>query len=280
MNLNEYLKKYIEISRQFRAKERTQKTAEPLHELAAQLSKLPPSPKIKLILADIYSLLGYHKTAHEIFAEIANQADRKDAARLFKMKELAASHADTFAIKPVLKDETPHNYKLPNFKYCPCPMEKGIFRDDRIIECNCCGRETPVYYDGPFYTAADNVRYLCPECIHSGKAAKKYDASFQQNLVNDETIKDEGATDEILHRTPGYVSFQGNAWPAHCDDYCAFSSYVGWPELEERGIADSVENISELGFDALKDMRNNGSLQGYLFQCLKCKTHVILADMD
>lgn len=25
-----------------------------------------------------------------------------------------------------------------------------------------------------------------------------------------------------MYRTPGYVSWQGNNWVAHCSDYCAF----------------------------------------------------------
>lgn len=45
---------------------------------------------------------------------------------------------------------------------------------------------------------------------------------------------------ELFHRTPGYISWQGEYWLACCDDYCAYIETVGTKELEEMGIANEV----------------------------------------
>ena len=273
------LQKYIALSRQFRAGHATQKTAAPLHAFIDELRTLEQTPQIKTLLAETYSLLGYHKSAHEIFAPLADPANRKDVARLFKMRQMAESHGDTFALKPERTAAPEIARTLPVFKYLPDPLGSGIFKDDAKAKCDCCEKQTAIYYDGPTY-AKDNIRTLCPVCIHSGKAAEKFNAMFQQDLVNDERVTDKTRTDEVLHRTPGYISFQGNAWPAHCDDYCAFVAYVGWPEIEEMNLAADLENLSGFKDEALHDMRNNGSLQGYLFRCLCCGKPVLLADCD
>jgi len=282
--MDAYQQKYIELSKQFRAAGApTRKTAAPLHAFIEELRAAPSSRQTSDILADVYSLLGYHKTACEIFSAIADASDRKDAARLFKMKGLAEGHRDDFAIKPpsaATPASAARKTALPVFKYCPRPLETGIFKDDDTVECDCCGKETAIYYDGPFYSEDDDAENFCPKCIHSGKAAKKFDGSFQSDLVNDKGVTDKNAEDELQHRTPSYTAWQSNNWPAHCDDYCSFVDYVGWPEIEEMGIAEKIENHSGFDDEALKNMRNNGSMQGYLFQCLKCGTYCVLADCD
>lgn len=59
------------------------------------------------------------------------------------------------------------------FRYHPDPLKTGAFLNDKTVTCDCCGKQTDVYYTNPFYSAAD-VNNLCPECIASGAAAKKF----------------------------------------------------------------------------------------------------------
>lgn len=168
---------------------------------------------------------------------------------------------------------------LPVFKYCPDPIKSEIFKTDQIVECECCGEEVDVYYDGPIYTEED-FEYFCPNCIHSGKAKEELDAEFQQDLINDENVVNEEYKKEVMFRTPGYHSWQGNQWPAHCDDYCAFIAYVGWQEIENMGIGDKIDTLDVDINHLQKYMQNNGSLQGYLFKCLKCGQFVVYSDCD
>ena len=52
--------------------------------------------------------------------------------------------------------------ELPFFKYHPNPLKTGTFETDKTVVCDCCGKETDVYYSGPFYSVED-VEYLCPK---------------------------------------------------------------------------------------------------------------------
>lgn len=122
---------------------------------------------------------------------------------------------------------------------------------------------------------------LCPECIHSGKAAEKYQGDFQDLLLDEPTVNPDH-TSELRLRTPSYVSWQGQVWPSHCGDYCAFIKYVGWKDLEEMGIdEDGLLHVSDFDSEYLKKhMVNDGHLQGYLFQCLECGRYCLYADCD
>ncbi|MFY0518732.1 CbrC family protein [Lysinibacillus sp. UGB7] len=167
---------------------------------------------------------------------------------------------------------------LPKFKYIAHPIKSGIFKIDKKVLCDCCEEEVEIYVESGLY-AIESVEYLCPNCISSGKAAAKYNGTFQSDLYNDERVVNKSFVDEILHRTPGYVSWQGNNWLAHCTDYCAFIGYVGWLELVEKGIEDEIENFTEMALADLKQyLTNDGELQGYLFQCIECGKYCLYAD--
>jgi len=85
----------------------------------------------------------------------------------------------------------------------------------------------------------------------------------------------------VLYRTPGYVSWQGNNWVAHCSDYCAFIGYVGWSDMVERGIDDQFDNLTGFSQEELSaSLMNNGHHQGYLFQCLECGRYVLYSDFS
>ena len=40
---------------------------------------------------------------------------------------------------------------LPHFKYHPDPLKTEVFVERRAV-CPCCGKETDVVYEGPFYS--------------------------------------------------------------------------------------------------------------------------------
>lgn len=52
--------------------------------------------------------------------------------------------------------------ELPFFKYHPNPLKTGTFETDKTVICDCCGKETDIYYSGSFYSVED-VEYLCPK---------------------------------------------------------------------------------------------------------------------
>lgn len=170
-----------------------------------------------------------------------------------------------------------------SFKYHPEPLETEAFKTDRSVVCACCGKETAVYYDGPFY-ATEDVEFLCPECIASGKAAEKFDGEFIDPGCLPE-VDDEEKIDELTRRTPCYSGWQEEQWVDCCGDFCAFVGYTNWPEIEEAGIeAEIEEDIRRDGtyeVDEVKEgLAEDGAMQGYLFRCLHCGKHRLLVDCD
>jgi uncharacterized protein CbrC (UPF0167 family) len=92
-------------------------------------------------------------------------------------------------------------------------------------------------------------------------------------------------TDELFKRTPGFVTWQGEHWLAHCGDYCAFIAYVSAKELNEMGIAEDVlaDYAETDGYEAdfvREYLEKNGDVAGYLFRCLHCGKYRLWVDAD
>ena len=174
-------------------------------------------------------------------------------------------------------------YKLPAFRYHPNPLETGAFEEsaDGVV-CDCCGKTTHIFYTNPFFSVED-IAYLCPACIASGEAARKYDGSFQDDFSVDDGVDDPEKLDELIHRTPGYSGWQQEYWRAHCGDYCAFWGYVGARELRALGVLEEVLDDpmwDEEQKGMIRESVNGGHLQCYLFQCLHCGKHLVWMDFD
>ena len=43
--------------------------------------------------------------------------------------------------------------ELPFFKYHPNPLKTGTFETDKTVICDCCGKETDIYYSCLLYTS-------------------------------------------------------------------------------------------------------------------------------
>jgi Uncharacterized protein conserved in bacteria len=198
-------------------------------------------------------------------------------------------------VKPVSKIKKSkgsiNNKELPFFKYHPNPLETGAFESDQEVICDCCGKETSIYYTSPFYSA-DDIECLCAWCISSGKAAKKFDGEFQDYASIEGVTPNcsptkfkKSALIELTTKTPGYRGWQQERWLSHCDDLCAFVGYVGWREIEEKvdRFVDLEKDCLEFGLkmeDLPTCLQNGGSCQGYLFQCLHCGKYRLYFDFD
>ncbi len=189
---------------------------------------------------------------------------------------------------------------LPDFRYHPNPLETGMFRQDEPKTCCCCGKETAVWYDGPFDGDWNNpafdrdadeneyekMDFVCPECIADGSAAEKFCCTFPSGETVGEKLNDPAKKDEWLHRTPGYYSWQEPLWYTHCGDYCAFLGSVGWKEIEEMGLADEIadtydEDVCGSEFSFVREYTvRHGHVQCFLFRCLHCGRHFVTLDPD
>lgn len=126
----------------------------------------------------------------------------------------------------------------PSFTYQPLAYapQLGIFEDSEL-ECACCGRARGWIYSGSIYSIHDVVR-VCPWCIADGSAHRRWDASFCQDIEDSsyqpnalQVVLAEEVVDQVLHRTPGYTSWQGAIWKTHCDDVCEFHGDISTDDL-------------------------------------------------
>lgn len=287
--MDTFRQRYIELKQQFEEQDGASDVVRALYLFKEEL-EADHSEAALIVLYDVLEILRLKKDAYELLLSIANKQDRKMLKRLAVLKEEADKVGNYYALPRPLTDseqalelEKLKSLDLPFFKYHPNPLATGAFTQAQYaVVCDCCGCSTHIYYDGPFY-AIDDINYLCPNCIASGAAAKKFDGAFQDDCCLESEVLDAEKVDELIHRTPGYSGWQQEYWRSHCGDFCAFIGYVGAAELKALGVLDEVlddPQWSEEEKDLIKTSVNGGSLQCYLFKCLHCGKHMVWMDCD
>ena len=231
--MNEFIRQYIELKKQFKETKGSTDTVIALYAFKEKLEQ-STDKEAREVLVDVYDLLDFKKNAYELLCQIGNRSDKKTLKRLGTLKDYAQRWGNHYALP---KPKTPKEklderqrlaeLDLPAFKYHPNPLETGAFEQsaDGVV-CNCCCKITHIFYTVPFY-AVEDIDYLCPLCIASGKAADKYKGSFQDDCFVDDGVEDPARLDELIHKTPGYCGWQQEYWRAHCGDYCAYLGRVG-----------------------------------------------------
>ena len=287
--MDTFRQRYIELKQQFEEQDGASDVVRALYLFKEEL-EADHSEAALIVLYDVLEILRLKKDAYELLLSIANKQDCKILKRLAVLKEEADKVGNYYALPRPLTDseqalelEKLKSLDLPFFKYHPNPLATGAFTQAQYaVVCDCCGCSTHIYYDGPFY-AIDDINYLCPNCIASGAAAKKFDGDFQDDGCLEPKVLDAEKVDELIHRTPGYSGWQQEYWRSHCGDFCAFIGYVGAAELKALGVLDEVlddPQWSEEEKDLIKTSVNGGSLQCYLFKCLHCGKHMVWMDCD
>lgn len=181
--MDKFREKYIALQKAFWDSDGGAASILALFEFKDKLEKCDEK-EAKLVLVDVYELLGLKKSACELLAKICDPKDKKQIKKLGYLKQ-HAQNGDAGAIKrPKTASEAVRQSKklksLPHFRYYPDPFKTGVFKDDASVVCECCEQATDVYYCGSVYCVED-VNYLCPHCIANGVAAGKFDASFIQD---------------------------------------------------------------------------------------------------
>ena len=244
--MDTFRQRYIELKRQFEEQDGASDVVRALYLFKEEL-EADHSEAALIVLYDVLEILRLKKDAYELLLSIANKQDRKMLKRLAVLKEEADKVGNYYALTRPLTDseqalelEKLKSLDLPFFKYHPNPLATGAFTQAQYaVVCDCCGCSTHIYYDGPFYSIED-INYLCPKCIASGAAAKKFDGAFQDDCCLEPEVLDAEKIDELIHRTPGYSGWQQEYWRSHCGDFCAFIGYVGAAELKALGVLDEV----------------------------------------
>lgn len=117
--------------------------------------------------------------------------------------------------------------EFPIFKYHPNPLEtKNI--TESTVKCICCEQSRGFIYVASVYARGTYDDVICPWCIADGSAAKKLDATFCSDIDGEIAAE---IVDEVIRRTPGYISWQGEQWQTHCGDACEFHGDVSKSEM-------------------------------------------------
>lgn len=154
---------------------------------------------------------------------------------------------------------------LPTFKYHPNAYQLDIFSQKDGI-CSVCHKIRSIKYDLPLYSQ-EEPEYICPWCIADGSAAKKYHGQFNDDNSIDELPPEK--LDELILKTPSYSSWQQEVWLTHCNEPCAFIGYVGFAEIIP--YFDEIKNDIDYPEELLRtSLSKDGSLTGYLFECVQC----------
>ncbi|CAA9200220.1 hypothetical protein [Flavobacterium collinsii] len=98
-----YLKEYIEFSNEFKKSNNSKESTERIYDLLYELEDINRVKEDNLVLSNIYLLLGFYRSAYEVFTEIADLDNKKDVSKLYVMEQKAKSHENNFIIKDVRK---------------------------------------------------------------------------------------------------------------------------------------------------------------------------------
>jgi uncharacterized protein CbrC (UPF0167 family) len=164
---------------------------------------------------------------------------------------------------------------LPFFKYHPNPIETGNLKlSDKI--CACCEKARGYIYIASVYSTYDLDESICPWCIADGSAAEKFNATFSDAHPLWKSGIPEEVIQEVVKKTPGFITWQQEVWLSHCNDACEFHGDLAKQEakyLEDEAIKKfCIENDldEEDGREIVQYYEKGGDLAIYKFVCRHC----------
>ncbi len=95
--MNEYLKQYIELQKQFRETEGNPDSVRALYTFKEKLEQ-SEDKQAKEVLVDVYDLLDFKKDAYELLRQIGNRSNKKMLKRLGVLKDYAENWGNHYAI--------------------------------------------------------------------------------------------------------------------------------------------------------------------------------------
>ena len=179
-----------------------------------------------------------------------------------------------FGCRP--EGDKPMPESLPHFAYHPDPVRTGVLEESDTT-CRACRRARGWIYTGPVYATDELDRAFCPWCIADGSAARAFDAEFTDAHPLLEQGLPAAVVEEVTRRTPGYVSWQQEFWPAHCGDACECHGDLPRKDLaqvdaETRAwLCAQLQIETDAEWEALvRAYEPGGQPAIYLFRCRRC----------
>jgi uncharacterized protein CbrC (UPF0167 family) len=124
------------------------------------------------------------------------------------------------------------------------------------------------------YSQDELSEALCPWCIADGSASEMFDAEFSDDHALAQAGLPANVVTEVTRRTPGFTSWQQEAWLAHCGDACAFLGDAAAEDLVDgtarAQLAGRAAISPEQWLHFVQNYRPGGDPAVYHFRCLVC----------
>ena len=128
-----YMKQFIELSKEYKKNNKSRRIIAKIVEFMSILEK-ENSRENKLILTNVYTILGFHKKAFDLHMEIYDKNNQKENKKLYVMEQKAKYLEDKFAVKlnqkAVIEIKEKNNYIPENF------IRKEKFEGLNLYELN------------------------------------------------------------------------------------------------------------------------------------------------
>ena len=148
--MDKFQEKYINLSKDYYKNNGNAASVEALYQFKEEL-EANEEPQAKHVLVDIYQLLSMQKSAYELLLKIHDKNDKKQLKTLGYLSQFV-DEGDKWAVpRPKSKEQIlaqkAKAATLPKFRYHPEPLKTGAFKDDMCVICECCGKNTEIYYN-------------------------------------------------------------------------------------------------------------------------------------
>ena len=194
----------------------------------------------------------------------------------------------------------PQGYTPPKFKYIEDPIKlASLIVETGPKKCFCCQENKSVFTECNIseenleqFNAKDGELQVCIECVQNGKYYNltKEKMNFKEQIApSEEVVTNKENNNTFENCTITYSSWQDPLWLTHCGDYCKFIKQVYWSDIKKMGkaveqqiIYDYIQQKNGLNLtmkQIIQDLKEDGPIAGYLFQCLVCGTYRLLVEL-
>jgi hypothetical protein len=156
--MNEYLKQYIELQKQFRETEGDPDSVRALYTFKEKL-ELSEDKQAKEVLVDVYDLLDFKKDAYELLCQIGNRSDKKTLKRLGILKDYAKNWGNHYALP---RPKTPASWACPPSGITPILWKLGLLRNPQTALSATAAARRPIFSIQPPFTPW-RILHICAQ---------------------------------------------------------------------------------------------------------------------
>lgn len=176
------------------------------------------------IIAECYAKVKNYKKAQEEFEKIYNTKNKKDIKKYIQ-------YSKNREIMPIIRPSKRAKL-ISNIKYVSKEIAERMFIKNEGTACEICNStKAPLYAGSAFKSDSSKIccanyeKKFCIDCLLSGAAAKFYNISFNNSLINSFSAVDNEKKEDIIYKTPSCSSefdLNEDIWPICCGDFCKY----------------------------------------------------------